>query len=117
MKITKSKFYKLIIKEALEADNLTLQQALDRFMNEKQVKTLALFDSIYNHKLNPHKELLDWLTGLALDVPYMNYEVLILADELGLHDESTRESTKEKLIQSYWVDLEENLMQQFRLVK
>ncbi len=89
--MTKVKFYKTLIKEALEVDELTIEQAYKRFLTEK---TGRGYDA-----------LKDWLQGLAISIPYMNHDILVAAYELGLHSESTRETTKDNLIESYWDDI------------
>ena len=101
--MNKSQFYKRIIGDALEADELTILGALQRFKLE-MLKPGATIE---------RRAVMKWLSGLALSVPYMNTDILLHAFELGFHDESTQERTKENLIATYWADLSNELYNQF----
>jgi hypothetical protein len=92
MRITKEhkEFYYNIINEALEHEEVKTIEALHkRFLSEYSWNI---------ERTNFKIALVDWLQGLAISIPYMNWEILELAKKSG----SKGNCTDDRILENYW---------------
>lgn len=101
--MTKKQFFKKIIKQALDSESITIDYAYHRFKSEKSGSSWL--------------DVLDWIQGLSLDLPFENYKILEEAFNFGLFTEKTRQTTQDNFIHHiYWQDLARELYSQFNKV-
>ena len=63
------------------------------------------FRQEYGHMINrvgEQKALSEWLSGLALPLPFYNYDIIELAKSMGSVDENLTEKQKDKILENYW---------------
>jgi hypothetical protein len=53
-------------------------------------------------RVGKQKAMAEWLSGLALNIKYMNDDILKLAIEMGSIDSNPSEKSKTKVIDNYW---------------
>jgi hypothetical protein len=56
-------------------------------------------------QVGKQKAAFDWVQGLALNVPYLNYDIIQLAKESGILRKNAREATEDRFIERYWKTL------------
>ena len=63
------------------------------------------FNSEYDWSIKrngKYKAMTEWLSGLAIDLPYMNYEIIELAKEMGSIDSNAPEKVIDRVLRNYW---------------
>lgn len=102
MKTTKT------LKERNEIINKVLLDAINGddviFKNDKEKVIYAFnrFKSEYGHEIKHYgvfKACVDWLQGLALDIPFYNVDILKLMDTLGY---TLTPKEEDKVLNTYW---------------
>ena len=74
--------------------------------DEEKVK--YIFDRFYSEygwnieRVGKFKAMTEWLQGLALNIEYMNCEIVPMAIKLGSIDENPSEKLQTKIIDNYW---------------
>ena len=74
----------------------------------RQAKINRLFERFYSEKKwdieheGKRFAMIDWLAGLALNIPYCNSDVVELAIALGSIDENPSDKMFQKVCDNYW---------------
>ena len=97
------KNYKKYILECLktEDDLIGKQPTEEELIN-------YLFDRFFSEygwlmeRVGKQQALIDWLQGLAINIPYWDEDIINLAIEMGSIDENPNEKLKEKVCDNYW---------------
>lgn len=61
-----------------------------------------------------HKALIDWLQGLALNIAYMNVDILRLARAWGSLTDNATEKEEDKILENYWAYMAMRLLSLWR---
>ena len=77
----------------LTTDEEKIEYIFNRFHNECHW---------FINRYGKYKAMADWLSGLALDLPYMNYEIIELAKDMGSIDSNAPEKVIDRVLQNYW---------------
>ena len=95
--------YKKYILNLIEVDGNEKPLTTD----EEKIKYIFdRFNSEYDFQIKRYgkqKAMAEWLSGLALDIPYMNWEIIELAIEMGSIEKEPSDKLQEKVINNYWV--------------
>ena len=87
---------------------------LDRVNNDSYTLTTDdekieyIFNRFYSEydwsiqRYGKYKAMKEWLSGLALDLPYMSYEIIELAENMGSIEENPSEKLQNKVLENYW---------------
>ena len=49
-----------------------------------------------------HSAMTDWLSGLAIDIPYYHFDIIELAKKMGSIDENSNDAVEDKVIENYF---------------
>jgi len=63
------------------------------------------FRQEYGHmidRVGEQKALSEWLSGLALPLPFYNYDIIELAKSMGSVDKNLTEKQEDKILENYW---------------
>tara|TARA_R100000234_G_scaffold102798_1_gene72136 strand:- start:1677 stop:2051 length:375 start_codon:yes stop_codon:yes gene_type:complete len=78
---------------SLTTDKEKIEYIFNRFNSEYS----------WNIKRNgKYKAMTEWLSGLALDLPYMSYEIIELAKDMGSIDSNASDKVITRVLQNYW---------------
>lgn len=95
------KNYKNYILECIENEDDLIGKNLS-----DDEKINYLFNRFYNEMLvdlqDKHSAMTDWLSGLAIDIPYMYADIIQLAIDMGSIDENPSEALEDKVIENYF---------------
>ena len=73
---------------------------------EEKIKHLSnRIDSEYGHLLKREgrrKTISEWLSGLAINIPFYNQDILQLAKNMGSIDDNLTKRQEEKIIENYF---------------
>tara|TARA_R100000234_G_scaffold27836_2_gene16033 strand:+ start:332 stop:679 length:348 start_codon:yes stop_codon:yes gene_type:complete len=79
---------------------------VDGMNREQKIKHLSnRIDSEYGHlveRLGRQKAISEWLSGLAINIPFYNQDILQLAKDMGSVDNELTERQEERIIENYW---------------
>ena len=88
-------------------------------------KVCYLFERFYSEygfmipKVGKHKAISEWLSGLALDLPYYYNDIVELAIKMGSINPNPSDSLRNKVEQNYWdfmaniiLDIEKDILKQ-----
>ncbi len=53
-------------------------------------------------RVGEHKAVSEWLSGLAIPIPFYNGEIVELAVKMGSIEENPSEALQSRVIQNYW---------------
>tara|TARA_R110002012_G_scaffold82672_1_gene208785 strand:+ start:1755 stop:2108 length:354 start_codon:yes stop_codon:yes gene_type:complete len=104
MKLHHTKYkanYKRYILDTIDIDGNEL--ATDQ---EKINYLFNRFYSEYGHAIErygKYKAMSEWLSGLALDLPYIYGDIIEMSVEMGSIEEEPSEKLQSKVINNYWV--------------
>ena len=59
----------------------------------------------YNHeivRIGQYRAYASWLQGLAINIPYMNWDILTMAEKTGYLTEGSTEHARQKVLDNYW---------------
>lgn len=74
--------------------------------DEEKIKYIFdRFNSEYDFQIKRYgkpKAMAEWLSGLALDIPYTNWEIIELAIEMRSIEKEPSDKLKNKVIENYW---------------
>ena len=105
MKLHHTKYkqnYKNYILDCIELDNN------GNVLKTEQDKINYLFDRFYSEyswnikRLGKYKSMSEWLSGLALDIPFYYEDIIKLAVEMGSLDANASDKLKEKVQNNYF---------------
>lgn len=104
---------------SITSDDVEFKHDLSDDDNENKLKYVYnRFRSEYGHEIkrvSEFKAFSEWLQGLALDIAFMNNEILELAKRWG-QDVST-ESKQDKILSQYWDFMTNQYFKLFRKYK
>ena len=86
------------IDENIDGESITLRSQKINYGNQR-------FASEYSWRVKQCgkvQALTDWLQGLALNVPYSNYEILENAKNAGIFHGEGREGAEDDFLDMYW---------------
>jgi len=92
--------YKRYILDRVNNDNYTLTK------DEEKIE--YIFNRFYSEydwniqRYGKYKAMSEWLSGLALDLPYMSYEIIELAENMGSIDSNPTDKVINKVLENYW---------------
>ena len=101
--INYKKKYKKYILECLETEDCFI----DKNPTDEELIS-HLFKRFYSEyrlsisRYGKQKALEDWLSGLAINIPYMNGDIINLAVEMGSIDANPSEKLSERVCENYW---------------
>jgi len=87
---------------------------LDRVNNDSYTlitddeKIEYIFNRFYSEydwniqRYGKYKAMTEWLSGLALDLPYMSYEIIELAENMGSIDRNSPDKVISRVLDNYW---------------
>jgi len=67
-----------------------------------------IFDRFYNEygfqidRVGKQKAMSDWLSGLAINIPYTYNDIIELAVSMGSIDENPSEALQDRVCENYW---------------
>ena len=76
-----------------KTDDQKAQFIYDRFMSEY---------GWHVAQVGEQQALISWLQGLALNIAFSNYDILILAKECGSLAQDATEAQEDKILNNYW---------------
>ena len=97
----KKNYWNYILK-TIETDNN------DQPLTTDEDKTKYLFNRFYKeygfaiNQQGKQKALAEWLSGLALDLPYYYQDIIDLAVDMGSIDPNPSDKLYEQITQNYW---------------
>tara|TARA_R100001443_G_scaffold107923_1_gene118029 strand:+ start:271 stop:681 length:411 start_codon:yes stop_codon:yes gene_type:complete len=97
------KNYKDYILEVLDCEDALIGKNLSR--KEKIEYLSNRFFSEYKFQIERvgiQKAMSEWLSGLAINIPYTYYDVIKLAQDMGSVNENLTEKQEEKICEGYW---------------
>ena len=95
--------YKNYILDCLDSEDDLIGKNLTR-----QEKIKYLFDRFYCEydfaikRKGKHKAMTDWLSGLAINIPYYHFDIIELAKEMGSIDENSDDALEDRVIENYF---------------
>jgi len=81
--------------DTLITDDEKIEYIFNRFYKEYYYGNIAL-------RYGKQKAMSMWLSGLALDLPYYNGEIIELAENMGSIEENPSEKLQNKVLENYW---------------
>tara|TARA_Y100001937_G_scaffold46835_1_gene65705 strand:- start:892 stop:1269 length:378 start_codon:yes stop_codon:yes gene_type:complete len=97
------KNYKNYILEVLDCEDALIDKNLSR---EEKIKYLSnRFFSEYKFQIERvgiQKALSEWLSGLAINIPYTHFDIIKLAKDMGSVNENLTEKQEDKICNGYW---------------
>jgi len=84
---------------------------------EKAAHIKQRFHSECGHEISRYGELTactPWLQGLALNIEYMNHEIIELAKEWGSLEHDATEKQEQKILDNYWSFMANKCLQLMR---
>ena len=100
-----SRFYKNILLNAIEEDGEGHPLVTE---SEKRAYINARFQAEFKWEIDRsgiHYAAKSWIQGLAINVPYMNYEILELGKAAGILRKNASELSCDDFIEGYWEKL------------
>jgi|TARA_B100000085_G_scaffold230338_1_gene216853 hypothetical protein len=95
--------YKNYILDCLDSEDDLIGKNLPR--QEKIKYLFNRFNSEYDidiERKGKHKAMTDWLSGLALNIPYYHFDIIELAKEMGSIDENSDDAVEDRVIENYF---------------
>ena len=105
MKLHHTKYkenYKRYILDTIEVDGNENPLTTDK---EKIKYIFDRFNSEYDWAIERYgkvRAMTEWLQGLALDIPYMSYEIIELAENMGSIDTNSNDKVINRVLENYW---------------
>jgi hypothetical protein len=97
------KNYKNYILDCIDSSDDLINQELGR---DQKIKYLFdRFNSEYGwniQRVGKYKAMEEWLSGLAINIPYTYFDIIELAKEMGSIDSNPSEALKDRVCQNYF---------------
>lgn len=97
------KNYKNYILDCIDSEDDLINQKLTR--NQKIQYLFNRFNSEYGwniQRVGKYKAMEEWLSGLAINIPYTYFDIIELAKEMGSIDSNPSEWLKDWICQNYF---------------
>lgn len=95
--------YKNYILECIDSEDDLNNQELTR--NQKIQYLFNRFNSEYGsniQRIGKYKAMQEWLSGLAINIPYTYFDIIELAKEMGSIDSNPSEALKDRVCENYF---------------
>ena len=97
------KNYKNYILDCIDSEDDLINQELTR--DQKIQYLFDRFNSEYGwniQRVGKYKAMQEWLSGLAINIPYTYFDIIELAKEMGSIDSNPSEALKDRVCQNYF---------------
>jgi len=97
------KNYKNYILDCIDSEDDLINQELTR-----NQKIRYLFDRFYSEygfmveRVGKQKAIAEWLSGLAIDIPYTHNDIIELAKNMGSVNQNLSTVQEDRIIENYW---------------
>ena len=95
--------YKNYILDCIDSEDDLINQKLTR--NQKIQYLFNRFNSEYGwniQRVGKYKAMQEWLSGLAINIPYTYFDIIELAKEMGSIDSNPSEALKDRVCENYF---------------
>ena len=95
--------YKNYILDCIDSEDDLINQELTR--NQKIQYLFDRFNSEYGRniqRIGKYKAMEEWLSGLAINIPYTYFDIIELAKEMGSIDDNPSEALKDRVCENYF---------------
>ena len=95
--------YKNYILDCIDSEDDLINQELTR--NQKIQYLFNRFNSEYGwniQRVGKYKAMEEWLSGLAINIPYTYFDIIELAKEMGSIDSNPSEALKDRVCENYF---------------
>jgi len=95
--------YKNYILDCIDSEDDLINQELTR--NQKIQYLFNRFNSEYGwniQRVGKYKAMEEWLSGLAINIPYTYFDIIELAQEMGSIDSNPSEALKDRVCENYF---------------
>jgi hypothetical protein len=95
--------YKNYILDCIDSEDDLINQELTR--NQKIQYLFDRFNSEYGcniKRVGKYKAMQEWLSGLAINIPYTYFDIIELAQEMGSIDSNPSEALKDRVCENYF---------------
>ena len=95
--------YKNYILDCIDSEDDLINQKLTR--NQKIQYLFNRFNSEYGwniQRIGKYKAMQEWLSGLAINIPYTYFDIIELAKEMGSIDSNPSEALKDRVCENYF---------------
>ena len=114
---TNHAYYQKIILDSVEEDydgnQLNTPKEKVKFLSDR-------FNSEYGHEVKrfgQQKAMVNWLQGLAIDIPFYNSDIIEVAKKGGSLPENATEKQEDKVVENYWNFMANETLKLFRKYK
>lgn len=97
------KNYKNYILDCIDSEDDLINKELT-----KEEKIKYLFDRFYSEygfmveRVGKQKAIAEWLSGLAIDIPYTHNDIIELAKNMGSVNQNLSTVQEDRIIENYW---------------
>jgi hypothetical protein len=95
--------YKNYILDCIDSEDDLINQELTR--DQKIQYLFDRFNSEYGwniQRIGKYKAMEEWLSGLAINIPYTYFDIIELAKEMGSIDSSPSQALKDRVCENYF---------------
>ena len=95
--------YKNYILDCIDSEDDLINQELTR--HQKIQYLFNRFNSEYGwniQRVGKYKAMEEWLSGLAINIPYTYFDIIELAKEMGSIDDNPSEALKDRVCENYF---------------
>ena len=95
--------YKNYILDCIDSEDDLINQELTR--DQKIQYLFNRFNSEYGwniQRVGKYKAMEEWLSGLAINIPYTYFDIIELAKEMGSIDSNASEALKDRVCENYF---------------
>ena len=95
--------YKNYILDCIDSEDDLINQELTR--DQKIQYLFNRFNSEYGwniQRVGKYKAMQEWLSGLAINIPYTYFDIIELAKEMGSIDSNPSEALKDRVCENYF---------------
>lgn len=95
--------YKNYILDCIDSEDGLINKELT-----KEEKIKYLFDRFYSEygfmveRVGKQKALAEWLSGLAIHIPYTHNDIIELAKNMGSANQNLSTAQEDRIIENYW---------------
>jgi len=95
--------YKNYILDCIDSEDDLINQELTR--DQKIQYLFNRFNSEYGwniQRIGKYKAMEEWLSGLAINIPYTYFDIIELAQEMGSIDSNPSQALKDRVCENYF---------------